>query len=163
MRYPCEHVGMDFFDSAPTRYTATELVNTTPEQVFDAFLDAVAWTKWVWAITKVEWTSPHPVEVGSTRTVHMRGGIVGYEEFIAWEPGRRMAFRFNEASMDTIKRFAEDYRVTDLGDGRCVVDWVMAMDTGQASRRGAAVTEKLMAAFIRHTLRRFRRYVEARA
>ena len=39
----------------------------------------------------------------------MRGGIVGYEEFIAWEPGRRMAFRFNEASMDTIKRFAEDY------------------------------------------------------
>ena len=38
-------------------------------------------------ITGVEWTSGFPIEVGSTRTVHMRGGLVGYEEFIACEHG----------------------------------------------------------------------------
>ena len=33
-------------------------------------------------IQKVEWTSPKPYGVGTTRSVHMMGDMVGYEEFI---------------------------------------------------------------------------------
>jgi hypothetical protein len=46
----------------------------------------------------VTWTSPEPRGVVTARTVDMRGGIVGNEEFLAWEPFTRMAFRFNECS-----------------------------------------------------------------
>jgi hypothetical protein len=49
-------------------------------------------------ITNVTWTGPEPRGVGTTRTVDMRGGIVGDEEFLTWEPFTRMAFRFNQCS-----------------------------------------------------------------
>lgn len=52
-----------------------------------------------------------PDEVGSTRDVHMMGGLVGHEELIAFKHGTRMAFRFNA--------------------GRCRVEWTMAMDIGR--------------------------------
>ncbi len=160
MTVSCEKVGLDYFSSAPTRYTASEVIAATPERVFEVFLDAGSWTKWVFAITAVEWTSGFPIEVGSTRSVYMRGGIVGHEEFIAWEPGTRMAFRFNEASRDAIAAFAEDYQVTDLGNGTCRVDWVMAM-TLSTPPRLPAVMDRIMTAFIRRTLRNLRRYIES--
>ena len=161
MPEPCEKVGLDYFDTAPVRFTASETIAATPEQVFAVFLDAEAWTKWVFAITKVEWTSPFPLEVGSTRTVHMRGGLAAYEEFIAWEPGVRMAFRFNEMSKAAAAAFGEDYQVTDLGDGRSRVDWVMAMTPAGASRHTMGVMKPGMGWFIRRTLANFRKYVEA--
>jgi len=160
MNEQCEKVGLDYFETAPVRWEATEVIRATPEEIFAVFLDGPSWTKWVFAITDVKWTSPFPIDVGSTRSVHMRGGLVGHEEFIAWEPGKRMAFRFNEVSKGGIDAFAEDYTVTDIGDGRCVVDWVMAMTPG-GSTRGMSVTDPVMAAFIRHTLKNFRKYVES--
>jgi hypothetical protein len=92
---PCERVGLDFIDNAPFRFVST--------------VDL--------AITKVTWTSPQPHGVGTTRTVDMRGGIVGGEEFLSWEPYTHMAFRFNEASSGTIAAFAEDYRVVPTAGG----------------------------------------------
>ncbi|MCB1015424.1 MAG: SRPBCC family protein [Acidimicrobiales bacterium] len=161
MSTPCERIGLDDFAAAPVRFTASETIAATPEQVFAIFLDAEAWTKWVFAITGVEWTSPFPLEVGSTRTVHMLGGLTAYEEFLAWEPGRRMAFRFNELSKPVASAFGEDYQVTDLGDGRSRVDWVMVMAPAGAGRHTIGVMKPAMGWFIRHTLANFRRYVEA--
>ena len=89
------------------------------------FDDAESWPRWASVITKVTWTSPEPHGVGTTRTVNMRGGITGDEEYLAWEPFSHMAFRFNEASSGSIAAFAEDYRMCanarwlscDMGDG----------------------------------------------
>ena len=163
MRYPCDEVGLEFFDVAPTKYEASVEIDATPDQIFDAFLDADAWVEWAMPITGVEWTSGFPIEVGSTRTVHMKGDIVGYEEFIAYEHGTRMAFRFNEASKPAIKAFAEDYQVTDLGNGRCRVDWVMAMQT---KKEGPAFVTKLsgtvMNLMVKRMLRKFGRLVETK-
>ena len=117
--------------------------------------------KWAMPITGVEWTSGFPIEVGSTRTVSMRGGIVGYEEFIAFEHGARMAFRFNEASKPMIKAFAEDYRVTDLGGGRCRVDWSMAMETAQGPAFVTKLTDSVMERMLGRMLRKFGRLVES--
>jgi uncharacterized protein YndB with AHSA1/START domain len=161
MPIPCEKVDFGYLDTAPFRFTASETISASPEAVFAVFLDAEAWTRWVFAITRVEWTSPFPLHVGSTRTVHMRGGLSGYEEFLAWEPGRRMTFRFNAMSKPGAKAFAEDYQVTDLGDGRCRVDWVMAMTPAGAGRHTMKVLKPFMAAFVRRTLANFRRYVES--
>ncbi len=102
MTFSCEKVGVEFFDTAPTRYQASQEIAATPEQVFEVLLDADSWVAWAMPITAVEWTSGFPIDVGSTRSVHMRGGLIGYEEFIAYEHGVRMAFRFNEASKDGI-------------------------------------------------------------
>ena len=98
----------------------------TPEQLFEVLADAESWPHWATVITKVTWTSPEPRGVGTTRTVSMRGGIVGDEEFLAWEPFTHMAFRFNESTSNAIAAFAEDYRVVETAGG-CHLTWVMAM------------------------------------
>ncbi len=89
MTVTCDRVGVDFFDTAPTIHYARLEVAASPERVFAILLDADAdaWVTWAFPITGVDWTSGLPLEVGSTRTVHMRGELVGYEEFIAYEHG----------------------------------------------------------------------------
>ena len=164
MTIECEKVGLDYFETAPIRHTASETIRATPEEVFDAFLDADSWVKFAWPIEKVVWTSGLPLEVGSTRDVHMKGDLVGHEEFIAYDHGTRMAFRFNQVSKGDMTAFAEDYQVTDLGDGRCRVDWVMAMGSPgdpPAGGLSAKIRRPLMGWFVRHTLKRFRKLVES--
>ena len=96
--YPCEHVSLDFIDTAPIRFVSTVDLAITPEQLFEVLGDAQSWPKWASVITNVEWTSPEPRGVSTTRTVSMRGNIVGDEEFVAWEPFSHMAFRFNQST-----------------------------------------------------------------
>jgi hypothetical protein len=91
----------------------------------------------------------------------MRAGMVGHEEFIAWEPFRRMAFRFNQTIKGGPTAFAEDYVVTDLRDGRSLVEWTMAMTLAGVSARFAPVTGPAMGPVNRAMLRRFRTYVES--
>lgn len=161
MTFACDKVGVEFFDTAPTIHRARTEVAASPERVFALLLDADAWVAWAFPITGVEWTSGFPLEVGSTRNVHMRGGLVGYEEFIAYEHGVRMAFRFNEASKKNIRAFAEDYQVTDLGGGRCVVEWTMAMDTGRTPGFMDKVTSPVMTAGLKYMLSRFAKLLES--
>ena len=164
MTFSCEKVGLEFFDTAPTRYTATQEIAATPEQVFAVLLDAEAWVAWAMPITEVVWTSGFPIEVGSTRDVHMRGGLVGHEEFIAYEHGVRMAFRFNESSKEGIQAFAEDYQVTDLGGGRCRVEWTMAIKSERGGSGAlSTVSGKVMNFMVGRMLRKFGRLVESTA
>lgn len=163
MPFSCEKVGMEFFDEAPTVYVATQEIKATPDQIFEVFMDADAWVEWAMPITKVVWTSGFPIEVGSTRDVHMKGGIIGYEEFIAFEHGKQMAFRFNESSKEGIKAFAENYVVTDLGNGKCKVEWTMAI---KSAKEGPAIISKISGAVMNNLvgrwLAKFGKLVEAR-
>lgn len=93
--YPCERVDVSFTATAPFRFVSTVDLPITPEKLFEVLGDADSWPRWATVITRVEWTSPLPRGIGTTRTVTMRGGIVGDEEFLAWEPFSHMAFRFN--------------------------------------------------------------------
>ena len=78
MRFKCEDVGLEFFDEAPTRYVGERGDRGDPRwRCSTYFWTPTSWTRWAWPITEVEWTSGFPIEVGSTRTVYMRGGIIG--------------------------------------------------------------------------------------
>lgn len=160
-RLDCEPVGTDYFVTAPCRVVVAEIVAASPERIFEAFCDAESWTRWAFPITGVEWTSPFPLAVGSTRTVTMRGGMVGWERFIAWEPCRRMAFRFDQTVTGGPAAFAEDYVVTGLTGGRSRVQWTMALTLTGMAGRTAPITRAVMARVNAHMLRQFRRYVES--
>ena len=167
---PCERVGLDFIDSAPFRFVSTVDLNITPEQLFEVLDDAESWPQWATAITKVTWTSPQPHGIGTTRTVDMRGGIVGDVgappacggEFLAWEPYSHMAFRFNEASTGSIAAFAEDYRIVPTASG-CHLTWVMAMKPkGVAARLGMTLGRPVMARTFQKFLYNLRDYTNER-
>ncbi len=158
--HECRKIGLEFFETAPFRLEASVEVDATPGRVFDIFEDADAWTVWVPPIKHVEWTSPKPFGVGTTRTVTMSGGLLAEEEFIAWERGRRMAFYFRRASQKNLLAFGEDYQVTDLGGGRSRVTWRVAMEVGGVNRLLMPVTGPLVRVGLRWMLGRLRRYIQ---
>ncbi|MEP4146572.1 MAG: SRPBCC family protein [Halioglobus sp.] len=158
--FECTPVGLDFLEHTKNVFKAEEVVKASPEQIFEVFEDAHSWTVWAMPIQKVEWTSPKPFCVGTTRTVSMMGGMDGYEEFIAWERGKRMAFTFVGCNKEATEKFLEDYRVTDLGDGSCRVEWYMAMETRGASRHMMWLTRPLMRMANRSMFKKFRKFTE---
>ncbi len=161
-RHPCQRVGLDFVDTAPFRFVSTVDLAITPEQLFEVLADAESWPHWASVITKVTWTSPEPRGVGATRTVEMRGGITGDEEFLAWEPFTHMAFRFNESTTGAITAFAEDYRVVPTPAG-CYLTWVMAMKpNGLAGRLGMTLGKPVMGWLFQRFLYNLRRYTDDR-
>jgi hypothetical protein len=159
--YSCEKTDMDFFDRASACYVAEVRIRATPERIFEVFENAHAWTVWALPITGVQWTSPRPFGVGTTRTVHMMGGMIGVEEFIAWESGKRMAFCFTECSKPNVRAFAEDYEVEDKGDGTCSVRWKMALEANGIGRVFLPLTGLMMQPGLQWMLGRFKAHVEA--
>lgn len=159
--HPCQPVGPDYFQRAPYRFVAEQLIAATPEAIFESFECAEDWPRWAPVIRRVVWTCDKPYRVGSTRTVHMIG-LVADEVFIAWERGREMAFCFTAISEPAISAFGEHYRVEDLGDGRCRVRWTMAMTPEGAGRWGLKLFGPLLGLGLRLMLWRFRRLLEAR-
>jgi len=93
--------------------------------VWNALVDAKAWTQWL-PITSVEWTSPKPYKVGTTRRVAINENIVD-ETFIIWEDGSRMAFRYDRSGFP-VTAGVEDYRIVDAPGG-CEIQFTCRFDT----------------------------------
>ncbi|OBI52719.1 SRPBCC family protein [Mycobacterium sp. E787] len=159
--FPCERVDLGFIDTAPFRFSNSVDLAITPEQLFEVLADAESWPRWAPVITKVTWTSPEPRRVGTTRTVDMRGGMVGNEEFLAWEPFTRMAFRFNECSTQAVAAFAEDYRVEPTPGG-CRLTWIMAQKPAGPAWLALVVARPLLNLVLRRFLRNLRSYTDTR-
>lgn len=159
--HPCQRVDLSFIETAPYRFRNSVDLAITPEQLFEVLADAESWPRWAKVITKVTWTSPEPRGVGTTRVVEMRGGIVGDEEFIAWEPFTHMAFRFNECSTKAVAAFAEDYRVQVIPGG-CRLTWTMAQQPARGAGPGMALFGPLLNLALRRFLRNLRTYTDTR-
>ena len=159
--FPCERVDVGFIDNAPFVFRNSVDLAITPEQLFEVLADAESWPRWASVITKVTWTSPEPRGVGTTRVVEMRGGMVGNEEFLAWEPFSHMAFRFNECSTQAVAAFAEDYRV-EVIPGGCRLTWTMAQKPAGPARLAMYVVGPLLNLGLRRFLRNLRSYTDAR-
>jgi Polyketide cyclase / dehydrase and lipid transport len=159
--YVCDKVDDSWIDTAPVRLVNTIDIEATPEHIWSALEDAAAWPRWATVITHVEWTSPQPFGIGTTRTVTMRGGLIGYEEFISWEPYTRLGFRFNEATTSGVRAFAERYTLERMPDGKTRVVWVMAMAPKGVSSAIVPLTRIPMRLAFGRMLRRFGRLVES--
>ena len=116
-QFSCRTVDLNFLDSAPVKIVNEVEINASPERVFRVFEDAESWPKWFKEIVNVEWTSPQPLGVGSTRTVTLKT-MTAYEKFIAWDAGKRFTFYFTAASQPIVHAFCEDYRLEASGEGK---------------------------------------------
>jgi hypothetical protein len=157
----CERVDVSFTESAPYRFTNSIDLAIAPAQLFEVLADAESWPHWASVITNVTWTSPEPRGVGTTRTVDMRGGIVGDEEYLIWEPFTRMAFRFNACSTRAVAAFAEDYRV-EVIPGGCRMTWTLAQKPAGPAKLAMFVVRPLLNLAFRRFLTNLRHYTDAR-
>lgn len=159
--HPCERVDSSYLATAPIRLSNSVDLEVTPEQLFEVLAEAESWPQWATVITKVTWTSPEPHGVGTTRVVDMRGGIVGHEEFLAWEPGEHMAFRFNGSSTGSLSAFIEDYRIEPT-QGGCQLTWTLGIRLAGPARFTAFAAKPFMNMAFRRFLSNLRRYTDKR-
>ena len=155
--HPCRPVGLDYLETAPVRFANTVAVALSPEELFGVLARADTWPRWASVITHVDYTSPEPHGVGTTRTVTMRGGLVAEETFLAWEPGRRLAFRFDAVSTSALAAFLEVYTIEATPTG-CDLTWSLAQELQGPSKVVTPLTRPLTNAVFRRFLRNLQRF-----
>jgi hypothetical protein len=140
MRFDCRAVGPEYFESAPWRFVNQAELDAPPERAFAAFEDAESWPRWFAGIRRVDWTSPKPFGVGTTRTVTLSSATV-FEHFFRWEPGRRFSFHLtaHRAPLPLFRALAEDYLLEPLDGGRTRFTYSVALEPALPVKLGGAV------------------------
>ena len=153
--FAAEPVDETFFDRAPFRVADTFDIARPASEVW-ADLTADNPLDWCRILQRIDWTSPRPFGVGTTRTARALGGAnVLNEVFFRWEEGRRMSFHAVEASAPLFRRFAEDYLVEPASEGSCRFTWVIAGEPRAPSRLADPVNRRLLRTLFRDTRRHY--------
>ncbi|HSI26499.1 MAG TPA: SRPBCC family protein [Aeromicrobium sp.] len=107
-------------------------------------------------ISRIDWTSPRPFGVGTTRRVRVLGGLFVIDEsYVRWEEGRRKSFIGVRMNLPLIRRFAEDYVVEPIGEDRSRFTWTAAWEPTALGRPMASVTRALFASLVPDIRRHF--------
>jgi polyketide cyclase/dehydrase/lipid transport protein len=132
-------VELDFVETAAHRVTVTHVLPAAPDVVFAALAeDPAGWGTWFPGFTDAgRYLTPGPHGVGSQREVFARGSRF-LETVLAWEPGRRWAFRVDEAGLPAVRALAENFALTPENGGTRV-DYTMAQETSPAFVGGLVV------------------------
>lgn len=142
---------MDFFDSAPQRHSFVLDLPVSPERVWRG-LAASNPLWWCRLLSSVEYTSPRPFGVGTTRTATVLGVLRLHEHFIRWEEGRRQSFMVDRSTLPVFRRFGEDYLVERAGYG-CRLTWTFACEP--AVKAGARLNAAVFTSLVNDTRRHF--------
>jgi hypothetical protein len=130
-----EPATLDFFEDAPYRNVATEVVPRPAAAIFSAFAeDPAGWGNWYPGFSHTgRYVTPDPHGVGSVREV-VALGVRFREQILAWDAPYRWAFSVEQASVSFARRFAEDYRIAPQGNTHSVVQWTLAIEPRPAMR-----------------------------
>ena len=158
MAYTLAPTDETFLREAPKRFERTFEIARPAEQVW-AELTGPAALSWCRALAGdgVEWTSPRPFGVGTTRRVRVLGGLLRVDErYFAWEEeGRRKAFAGVSANLPLIKRLAEDYVVEPAGADACRFTWTVAVQPTAVGRPGGPLNAAIFRSLFRDTERHY--------
>ena len=117
----------DFVDRAPLRIAVDEILNATPEEVFDTLGDAPSWMQWFPNMRHASWITPPPHDVGSQRRVDV-GGLRVSEEFVVWDRPHRWGFTFLEVNIPFARAGVELAELSPAAGGGTRVQYTMALD-----------------------------------
>ncbi len=104
----------------PSWCAAETSVPASPEAVWPAFADASAWPSWFSGMKDAHYTSPAPHGVGSTRYVDVQG-LRADETILAFDVGRRFAFRVDSANVPVLRALVEVITLEPVGAATRVV------------------------------------------
>jgi hypothetical protein len=141
--YPLEPVDETFFDTAPYVYRFPVELSVSPQRVWESLTSDRALADWGLGLRSLEWTSPRPFGVGTTRSIELTGRAVTiHERFFRWEEGSRKSFYAVELSRPLLRSFAEDYLVEKTSTGSRFT-WTIALEPTAKSKRLLQVSSPL--------------------
>lgn len=121
-----ESVEADYPLTGPNQRTLVLPLEVPASRLFQCLEDGPAWKDWLGV--DVEWTSPEPFGVGTTRTVKTNGQVIE-EYFLTWIDGETMGFRFDRSTLP-VKAMAELYDCVPTGPDSCELRWSYAFEWG---------------------------------
>lgn len=160
MPWSCRPESLEFAASAPDFFLVEGELDASPERVFAVFADVTTWPQWFDDMRAGAWTGPQEGGVGATRKMTL--GLLAVDETIlAWEPGRRFAFRIDRATLPLIRAMVEDYRLEPRPDGRSFLRWRAAYAPTTLTRALHPIVRAVFGRQFRRTLEGLRRYLAA--
>lgn len=132
--YPLELAGEALLRRAAAHSVAEHEYPISAQTLFTMFEKAATWCEFFPVIRRVEWTSPTPFEVGTTRTVNVIGGVRLDEVFWAWKPGAQMGFEITAANNRAFQGLVELYDFIPVADGHCRLRWEMGIELSGTMR-----------------------------
>ena len=153
--FKADPVDETFFETAATRIQSAFEVRRPAARVWSELTGPnPLW--WCRIIDRIDWTSPAPFEVGTTRTVHaLKGTNVMNEHFFRWEEDRRKSFYVVESTAPLFQRFAEDYLVEPTSADSCRFTWTIAWEPKPAMKPGDAINKRLLGTLFSDTQEHF--------
>jgi hypothetical protein len=146
----------DFIHQATTRVGLSADVDRPARDVWDDLTVDGPMSSYCRIITRIDWTSPRPFAVGTTRTVRVLGGLFVFDEsYVRWEEGRRKVFVGVRTNLPLIRRFAEDYLVEPLGPDRSRFTWTAVWEPTALGRPLEPVTHALFSSLVPDIRRHF--------
>jgi hypothetical protein len=149
-----EAVDETYFERAPQRFVRTWSVAQPAEEVWGELVGdkALHWERGL----RLQWTSPRPFGVGTTRQAKLMGGTITLDEhFFIWEEGRHCAFYATKTNVPAFKSYAEDYVVEPEAADRCGFTWRIAITPSTLGRLSAPVNRLMANRTFRDTGRYF--------
>jgi polyketide cyclase/dehydrase/lipid transport protein len=125
--YPLEPADADFLSSAPHVFRYEKRFAAPPEKVWESLTSDESLAAWGPTVKEVNWTSPRPFGVGTTREVVAPGGARVRERYFRWDEGHSHSFAVYESSLPLFRRFAEDYVVEPVG-ADTLFTWTVAIE-----------------------------------
>lgn len=156
MWFQLKAVGLDFLESAP-RITVVECDVGLPRQlVWEALVDPSTWSEWWPGVRSASYVGTPPYGVGTQRIADV-GGWRMQETMLAWDEGRRWAYRIDRSTAPLAKAQLESTELEDCGAGT-KVRWTLATQPGLLLR----FTGPLFRRTVQRMLERAMRNLEAR-
>jgi uncharacterized protein YndB with AHSA1/START domain len=117
MWFDVEAVPLSFTESSPHHIEASALIDAPPARVFEIMATGEGQKEWFQDFVACRWTSAPPHGVGAEREIELKALTVK-ERFLAWEPGKRLAFCVYGITVPLVSAMIEDMTFEDVGGGR---------------------------------------------
>ncbi|OZG26200.1 MxaD family protein [Williamsia sp. 1138] len=132
--YALESFDLDFFDTAPVTHKFSVNLPVSPERAW-AELTRQNTLDWCRLIKAINFTSPAPYGVGTTRSAQLAPGYARLSErFFCWDEDPqaqryRNAFYVEQANVPGLRRFGELSEIEPAERG-CRFTWSFAIELG---------------------------------
>jgi uncharacterized protein YndB with AHSA1/START domain len=107
---------LDWIERAPFSFSGSATTTASPEAVFAILADHERWPEWFPLLKKTVVVGPIREGVGVRRVTTLPGAKLD-ELFIAWDPGKRLAFTMTAVSPGITHAFVDDCRIEPAGSG----------------------------------------------
>lgn len=122
MWFDVEAVPLSFTQSSPYRFENTTSIDAPAARVFQIVATGERQAEWFQDFVACRWTTPEPHGVGAEREIELKALTVK-ERFLAWEPGKRLAFHIYGSTVPLVNAMVEDMVIESTGERTCRFTW----------------------------------------